>query len=750
MNLVKWLRKNNAKVMAVVVIVIMVGFVLGQYLMQLTRPGPRLKDVMATYLDGVEITRSDLQQANQELDILATLRADTFLRVQDMQRLFLGELLFADRSERGGSRQIINFIRRSVSQNKYGISSKDISSMYDRGRAPSTIYWLLLKEEAHRAGIRVSNADAGRVLGDIIPQLYQADRPGTTYREVAAVLMSKGVPEKQVLSTFGDLIAVLQYANLICANENVTIRQVKNLASREMETMDVEFVRIGAEFFKKSRPEPSEEELSAHFDKYREIEPATVTAENPYGFGYKLPDMLRLEYVALKLDDVAKVVKAPTHEETESHYQKNKNLFTEQVPQNPDDPNSPLIDRTKNYAEVVDTITEELLTQKIRSRTKAILRQAATMTEPDLTDTGLELDKLTSKQFAERAGDYKAAVDELSKEHNVKIYTGKTGLLNAARLQTDKYLGRMSIEGFGYGPVNLTQIAFAVDEIAASELGPFTAPKPRMYETIGPFEDLFAARNRFRSTDDQLMVVVRIVEAAKASPPDSIDRTLETHSLVIDPNEDKTDDEVFSVRKNVTEDVKKLAAMDTAKAKAEEFADLAAKTDWQTTIDRFNKKYGDEAKEDPNDPNVFELDYLNSVSRTSDAQLHALAVQSQESASAAYFLNEARIEGQFTDKLYSLVPPDANTPDKLPVIVEFKPNMSYFCIKNLQIKRLWKEDYEASKPLSFYSQDLNQCQSLAPIHFNPANIRKRMKFEFPEDAEDASDANEPNQTEAAE
>ncbi|MHC4744982.1 MAG: hypothetical protein ACYS8Z_23955, partial [Planctomycetota bacterium] len=108
------------------------------------------------------------------------------------------------------------------------------------------------------------------------------------------------------------------------------------------------------------------------------------------------------------------------------------------------------------------------------------------------------------------------------------------------------------------------------------------------------------------------------------------------------------------------------------------------------------------------------------------------------------------IEGQFTDRLYSLVPPDANTPDKLPTIVEFKPNMSYFCIKDLQVKRLWKEDYELTKPLSFYRQDFTQFQSLAPIHFNPANILKRMRFEFAEKAKESSDGNEPNQTEAPE
>jgi hypothetical protein len=423
------------------------------------------------------------------------------------------------------------------------------------------------------------------------------------------------------------------------------------------------------------------------------------------------------------------------------------------VPSDPNDPNSPKIGKARDYAQVVDTITEELLARKIRSKTKAVLQQAKILTEPDLADTDLELEKLTSEQFTERARDYKGVVDKLSKEHNVKIYTGKTGLLNAVRLQTDKYLGlgKMSIDGFGYGPVDLTQIVFAVDEIAASELGPFTAPKPKLYENIGPLENPNAAQNRFRNAGEQLMAIVRIVEAAKASPPDSLDKTFSTHSLVLDPNEDMSDDYIFSVRKNVVESIKKLTAMDTAKAKAQEFIDLAAKADWQTTVDRFNELYGADAKEDPNDPNVFKLDSRNAISRTSEEELNTLLdIQSRASAWAKYFLNERRVESRFIDQLYSMVPPDANTPEKLPIIVEFKPGMSFFCIKELQIKRLWKEDFESSKPVGFYRQDLSQLQNLAPIHFNPGNIRKRMRFEkIDEGSSDPNDPNDPNEPETA-
>ncbi|MBN2136298.1 MAG: hypothetical protein JW720_00680 [Sedimentisphaerales bacterium] len=747
MNLVKWFRKNNAKVMAVVVIVIMVGFVLGSYISYLTRTGPQPRDTVASFLDGVKIKRSDLNAASGQLDILSMLNVYALLQGQDMQGLILGELLFAERSTRGGSPAVLNFIRQTAAQNNLSIGSKDIAELYDRS-LPSTVFWLLLKEEAHRAGIRVANAEVGQLLTRMIPQLFNNQQ---NYQTLIGAMQAKGYAEKQILEAFGDMLAILQYAHVICSGENVTINQAKQLAALQGETLDVDFVRFDAEVFAKTAAEPNEEEVVEHFNKYKNIKPYTVTNENPYGFGYKLPDRLRLEYIAVKLDDIAKIVKKPTHEEMESYYKKNTALFVEEVPADPTDPNSLLIEKTKDYAEVVDSISERLVNDKIKLKAESILQQAKTLAEPNLAGVALEPENLTSKDFIEHARNYQSIVEQLSKEHSAKIYTGRTGMLSAADLQIDSYLGRLAVRGYGYYPVNLTQVLFAVDELAASELTRFDAPKPRMYESIGPAMsgNLFDARTPIRSVSGQIIVLVRVVEAAKACEPSSIDDTLEKHSLVFDPNEDKTDEHTFSVRKNVTMDIKKLAALETTSSRAEQFINLAAKTDWDSAITKFNTLYGNEAKDDPNDPNWFALDYLAAVRRTSNLQLNTLAARSQGSPSAEYFLNQARIEGQFTDKLYALVPADSNTPDVLPTIVEFKPNMSFFCIKDLTVKRLWKEDFDQVRPLSFYKQDAAQSQSLATVHFKPANILKRMKFKLAEKNDKDRDANEPAESEDA-
>ena len=54
--------------------------------------------------------------------------------------------------------------------------------------------------------------------------------------------------------------------------------------------------------------------------------------------------------------------------------------------------------------------------------------------------------------------------------------------------------------------------------------------------------------------------------------------------------------------------------------------------------------------------------------------------------------------------------------------------MSFYCIKNISVNRLTLQEYEEIKPMRLQREDYIQSESLAPIHFNPQNILKRMKF----------------------
>jgi len=261
-----------------------------------------------------------------------------------------------------------------------------------------------------------------------------------------------------------------------------------------------------------------------------------------------------------------------------------------------------------------------------------------------------------------------------------------------------------------------------------------------MYENIGPIKDMMA---EIRGPEGTIMAIMRVIKAEKASEPEDLNLTFSTKSLSIDPNEADEDKDSYSVREKVVEDVKKLAVMDTAKTKAHEFVDQVKKEGWANALRKLNELH----KQDANEPDSFRLENRRSIQRTSKAALETLAVQGKGNPATASYLNESRKNRMFADTLYSLVPEDSNDVPKVPVVVEFKPDLSYYAVKSISINRLWKEDYEQMKAMRLYREDHVQSQSLAPVHFNPENILKRTNFKLVR--AEPTDSNPPGQSEAA-
>ena len=361
MNLVKWFRKNNTKVMAVVVIVILFGFIGGgTFLQYISQRSTGLHKTAAYFSDNRKITNNDIVAAREELQILGSagtaellqnIGIPLFNNVLDLRTVLLGELLF---SERRTSPGLVNYIKRMIRNNEYRISDKQISDIYKRS-APSEIYWYCLKKETEFAGVRVSNDDARRLLVDAIPRIPQFR--GATYSQlIGSTVKRLGISEERILTTFSKLLAVLEYAKMCCSGEDITTLQLMQEVSWDGEAIDANFVKIDSALFAETQSEPNQERIVEHFNKYKKFFTGVADEENPYGFGYKLTDRVQLEYIACRLDDVSAIVTPPTQEEAEQYYQKNREQFTEQVPSDPNDPNSALTERIRGYAEVAGII----------------------------------------------------------------------------------------------------------------------------------------------------------------------------------------------------------------------------------------------------------------------------------------------------------------------------------------------------------------------------------------------------------
>jgi hypothetical protein len=720
MHLVKWFRKNNTKIMAVVVIVLMIGFVGGSSLQYLLQGSRGMRSAIAYYGQKRKINRYDVDVARQELELLEALRADAVLQSQDLRGVLLGELLF---SERRGSPELLTYVMQTIRRNQYRISDKQLAAMYRPTGVIPAFYWILLRDEAESAGMRVRNEDVGRSLSQVIPQLFN----GQSYSAVIRSLVARyGVSEGRILETFGRLLAVLQYAQTACSTGSITDSQIRHMAGRENTRLDTEFVQIEASAFADKENKPAREEMLAHFDKYKAYFAAEVTESNPYGFGYKFPARVQLDYIAIKLADVSSIVRAPTDEEAEAYFKENRSqLFTEQVQTDPNDPNV-VEERVKSYVDVVDTIMDQLRRRKITTKAEQILQEGKNLADAGLAAAATEGEKPTVEQLRERAGDYHKIAQELVSKHGVALYSGQTGLLSPVDMQTDERLGRLFVTGQGPNPIPLRQVLFSTEALGESAATLLFASSAELYTSIGPATDAMATMGPDLS--GEIMVIARITQALKAAEPESLDATFSTKGLELGDTPETPEDSTYSVSEKVAEDLGKLAAWDTTRNKAEEFVAMAAKDDWDSAVASFNELYGEQAKAEPNDPNVFKLDQLAGLQEISSAQLQVIAAQVAGNAAAEIILREVEVQKRFIDRLYALVPPGADAAPQMPEVIEFKPNQSFYCVRSASVDRPNQQQYQSMKGMLLLREEHTQMQSLAAVHFDPANILKRMKF----------------------
>jgi len=733
MKVIKWVRKNNRKIMAVVVIVILFGFIGGGELLQMINRSRT--QVVARFADNRTITNDDLQQARRELEVLSGLGSQMYLRSQQVHGVLLGELLFSDRKPQP---EVANYLKQLVMSNQYRVTEQQLAAVY-KGTVPVGFYWLLLAHEAQQAGIMVSNTVVGQMLGAIIPQVYR----GETYDQRVKALMRSGLSEGQILATFGKLLAVLRYAQMVCTTEDLTCNQIDHMISWDNETLDVNAVALEAGAFSKlldpNRP-AAEDRLREQFNHYKGYFAGQIMDDNPFGFGYKLPARIQVEYMVVRLDDVLPMIAAPTQEQAEEYYQRNvQGLFTKQVPTDPNDPNSPTKDVTRTFAEVADEIQKRWVSEKARDKAVAILQEARSLAELPLAEQ--EDKKPDIEQIKQKAPQYKPIADQLTGKHKVKIYVGLTGLLSLDDMTlSDRVLNRLVVSGRSQWQLPLVRVLFAVDPVGMEDLLMVNTQKPRTYESIGPAQEVQdqSTANDFGAAN-QAMAVVRVTQAIEAKEPADMNETFDATAVVLDQTQGQP--KTFSVREKVIQDVRQLEAFKIANTKALELLALVKKDGWTSALDQFNQLYRQQAGLGPTDPNLFVLRRQDQQRRVSTGQVQVWAVRSEQDPMAWRIYHNIKAQKLFTDQLYGLIPQEQDRLTDVPAILESMPQWTVYCIKELSVKRFSLQDYTKARALYATQEEYVQSQSLAATHFNPANIVRRMQFRSVDDNSSPADAN---------
>jgi hypothetical protein len=187
-------------------------------------------------------------------------------------------------------------------------------------------HWMLLSNEAMRAGL-VGDQQDGRNLipqiAEISLQMFAQSIPPDQYQtmrdQLAARLENEARPlaaakSRMSLEAFDRTLAKLQgvvrlrgqYMNALRISDRRGVTRIKDM----FDGIVVDGTVIPAERLLAEVPEPTEEEIQAQFERYKNVQPGT----GEYGFGYIQPPRIKFEYMeldrealkhAVKLDPVA-------------------------------------------------------------------------------------------------------------------------------------------------------------------------------------------------------------------------------------------------------------------------------------------------------------------------------------------------------------------------------------------------------------------------------------------------------------
>jgi hypothetical protein len=734
MHLVKWIRKNMGKLMAIFVIVIMIAFIMPSLLNELAKPRYRgEKSAIYTYGDGLKISRTDLQNASVQLQALRGLMIDRLLpALGDVRSVLLGQLLFP---ESENAAMVSDELKNAAMQSGLRINPSVVDEFFKQSRGRAELFFILLRYEAEKAGCAVTGETAGNILKSVIPQLTNNQVDAATL--VKNLSTSTNMSDEQILKSFADVLAIMSYSRVVTDTENVTMSQLENTFARMNERMDVNYVELAAEDFVDKAPQPSEAQVIGQFEKFKNNSPGVTSTQNPVGFGYKLPPRVAIDYMIVKVDDLKKNVAAPTEEEVEEFYRQNleRPPITVEVPEDPNDPNSKTIKKQKSYAEVADMIKKGLYTRKVNAQGTKILTEA--MEQTDSGFEGMDLEKASLDTLKTKAGDYSAVAANISKQYNIKVYNGRTGLLTAADFQSDLTLGRLVISGQSRMPTRLIKLIFAVKELGdeATKTGPFEPATPKMFVSAGPLTDMAG----------DIIAIVRVVDAAKSGAPDSVNFSYVKNLPNMD-GQDSSKDKVV-LKDEVTKDCKKLAAAEIADKAANEFLGLVKSQSWDAALAKINAEYG-KKNADANEK-TFKLQSMDSLKRVSAMDIEQTKMRVAGMMGAESIIDQSLLYSKLVDTFYNEYEQMQTKNQKPPVLIDFDPKLTLYVVKSFKLESPGtQEEFDSIRQRLALQEDFIDAQSAAFGFYLPDNITARVKLKEVEQPKTA-ETNEPNDTNGA-
>jgi hypothetical protein len=263
--------------------------------------------------------------------------------------------------------------------------------------------------------------------------------------------------------------------------------------------------------------------------------------------------------------------------------------------------------------------------------------------------------------------------------------------------------------------VNLNKIVFAIDELGETKLGKFDPAKPSMWESIGPLKSSYGA----------VVALVRVIEANKGYVPQSPELTYDTKGAILDSSIVYSDN-MYNLKENIIEDLKKLSAVKAAKEQAAKFIASLKDKSWEDAVKDFNKGLD-------KDDSLAELSLGKQEDKTRFSllkkKINEIRKPGMNPILVTYMNRITAVDEHLQEELYALVGENESEAKDVQVIIDSPAEGACYVVKDVSIQKVNTKQYEDYKLTGAFQMDLARSNNLALIHFSPQNIKTRMGFE---------------------
>jgi hypothetical protein len=334
--------RRRQKMVVIVMVVLMVSFLVGfKGLSMLTSRDPA-KRTVGRFADGSKLRATDLRIAQSDLQILGMT----------------------------------------------GVGAQFLAGLNSNGDLPTAqLSYAMLTHESEPFGpVRDSQVDALLASSGLVDEKYT---------ELLVFLRTNDIDESQFRSAARRLVRNIEAYGQGASVAPPSLPELKYWYNMFEERVVLNYFTLPADdFLSQARAAETftDEEIAAQFETHRDVVPGVFTESNPFGFGYRVPVKVDVEYLAVRFGPLLNVL-TPTDEEVYAYYDENldKMIREVQTDEMDADGNPVMTTETVSRGEARPIIHQMMLLETLGKASDTMLVQADAFVK-DARDANVPMD----------------------------------------------------------------------------------------------------------------------------------------------------------------------------------------------------------------------------------------------------------------------------------------------------------------------------------------------------------------------